>query len=165
MTRTSKTLSDIQAAGSVACTSEMASGSWMPDPFWSSLPPSRFRYHAVSQPSFSSFFAQAADHQPFQLYNIIGHISDCQGCGNKFTRPPTPPNDLCWQHKEWRSFSVDNCPQTKFSPAYCQVSLFCLQNKWPMFHPGMVVITPEISIKLNQVHKDFLLSFRITSFD
>ena len=96
--------------------------------------------------------------RPFYLYFICGNISVCQGCGNKFWKPPTPPYDLCLQHKEWRSFSVDNCPQTKFSPAYYHVSLFCVQRNWPMFHPANVVVTPEISIKLNQVHKDFLSS-------
>ena len=126
--------------------------SWM-HPYWPSSPPS-FSYDI---PPFSPSPTQAED-QPFYLYFICGNISVCQGCGNKFWKPPTPPYDLCLQYKEWRSFSVDNCPQTKFSPAYYHVSLFGVQRNWPMFHPANVVVTPEISIKLNQVHKDFLSS-------
>ena len=165
VTGSSNNISDVQAVVTACSTIQQpystvaphgasftSSNSWM-HPNWPSSAP--------FSPPFSPSSTQP-DNQPFYLYLICGNISACQGCGNKFSKPTAAPYDLCLQHKEWRSFSVDNCPQTKFSPAYYHVSLFCVQRNWPMFHPASVVVTPEISIKLNEVHKDFLSSIGIT---
>lgn len=40
------------------------------------------------------------------LYFIVGNISNCAGCGNKYSKPPALTYDLCIQHHEWRFYSI-----------------------------------------------------------
>lgn len=40
---------------------------------------------------------------PFVLSKIVGNISVCAGCRNKYPKQPTPPDDRCIRHKEWRT--------------------------------------------------------------
>lgn len=57
----------------------------------------------------------AEEFSPFNLCFIIGNISKCAGCGNKYTKCPMPPYDLCIQHCEWRSFTLSGgTPQICF---------------------------------------------------
>ena len=74
---------------------------------------------SIPMPPFSSPFAHcqtlpppmADDSPPFNLHFISGNISKCAGCGNKYVKPAMPPYDLCIQHKEWRSFTVNGIQQ------------------------------------------------------
>ena len=84
----------------------------------------------------------------FHLWQYFSVKAVATSSGN---HAPAPPYDLCLQHKEWPSFSVDNCPQTKISPACYHLSLFCVKRNWPMFH----VVFPEISINLIKIIKSF----------
>ena len=97
---------------------------------------------------------------PFNLARIVGNISKCAGCGNKYCKPLVPPYDLCVQHREWRSFtSPGGGPQSKFLPSYYHVNLQCIRRNWPLFSPRHLIISPEMSSKLTPVHKEFLASF------
>ena len=99
---------------------------------------------------------------PFNLARIVGNISKCAGCGNKYCKPPVPPYDLCVQHREWRSFtSPGGGPQSKFSPSYYHVNLQCIRRNWPLFSPRHLIISPEMSSKLKPVHKEFKVEGRI----
>ncbi len=99
----------------------------------------------------------------FTLSTIAGNISKCAGCGNKYSKPPVPPYDLCVQHREWRSYtSPGGGPQSKFSPAYYHVNVLCIRKNWPLFSPRDLIVSPEMSFKLLSVHKQFLSSFGYT---
>ena len=90
---------------------------------------------------------------PFNLCFISGNITKCAGCGNRYLKPPTPPYDLCVQHREWRSFvPPGSTPQRKFSPAYYHLHLLCIKANWPMFNPQELVITEEMASKLGNEH-------------
>ena len=57
------------------------------------------------QPQQAPVPPMAEEFSPFNLCFIVGNISKCAGCGNKYAKPPLPPYDLCIQHREWRSFT------------------------------------------------------------
>jgi len=91
---------------------------------------------------------------------ISGNISKCSGCGNKYSKTPLPPYDLCVQHSQWRSYTLPNGdPQSKFSNAYYHVNLPCIRRNWPHFSQADLIISPEMSLKLTPVHREFLASF------
>ena len=115
-------------------------------------------WYADLQPSPPPPMAQ--DESPFKLSVISRNISKCSGCGNKYSKPPLPPYDLCVQHSQWRSYTLPNGdPQSKFSNAYYHVNLPCIRRNWPHFSPADLIISPEMTLKLTPVHKDFLASF------
>lgn len=102
----------------------------------------------------------AENNSPFILCLIAGNISKCAGCGNKYTKPVSPPHDLCIQHREWRTFTPSGgISQSKFSNAYYHVNLPCIHHKWPLFTPRELIITPEVYEKLGQQHYDLLATF------
>ena len=45
------------------------------------------------------------DSHPFTLCKISGNIKVCAGCRNKYPKSPSPPDDLCIKHQEWRELS------------------------------------------------------------
>lgn len=101
----------------------------------------------------------AQDTSEFVLVKIA-NVCKCAGCSNKYAKPTVPPFDLCVQHREWRYFtSPTGSQQSKFSPAYYHVNLPCIHHKWPQFSPSDLVISQEMSLKLTQIHKDFLSAF------
>ena len=101
----------------------------------------------------------AEEASPFNLCFISGNIAKCAGCNNKYIKPPTPPYDLCVQHREWRSYTPPGGDkQSKFSPAHYHVNLLCIRRNWPTFNQRELSISSEVSSKLTQVHKVFLTS-------
>ena len=53
---------------------------------------------------------------PFSLVFVSGNISVCAGCSNHYPKPIMAPYDVSVWHTEWRSFTVDGTPKSKFSP-------------------------------------------------
>ena len=103
------------------------------------------------QPQQAPVPPMAEEFSTFNLCFIVGNISKCAGCGNKYAEPPLPPYDLCIQHREWRSFTPSGgTPQSKFSPAYYHVNVVCLQKMWPSFSPQDLNIAPEVFQRLGQ---------------
>ena len=122
------------------------------------MPP--FPEPVVSPPSVASRPpAAASESSLFTLVFITGNISVCAGCSNRYPKRPTAPYDVCVRHTEWRSFTLDGTPKSKFAPAYYHVNLLCLQKNWSSFHPLNLVIQPEIFQKLTDAHIHFLREF------
>ena len=98
------------------------------------------------------------DSSPFVLCFIQGNISTCFGCKQKYLKPLVPPHDLCIRHEEWRSFTVQNTPQSRYGNAYYHVNLSCVQTQWPLWNPYMLTIPQEVNVKLQEVHKQMLFA-------
>ena len=121
--------------------------------------PSYLPCNSMWTPPYTDWYADlppplmAQDKAPFKLAVISGNISKCSGCGNKYSKPPLPPYDLCIQHSQWRSYTLPNGdPQSKFSNAYYDVNLPFIRRNWPHFSPADLIISPEMSLKLTPVH-------------
>lgn len=52
-------------------------------------------------------------------------------------------HDICVGHEEWRSFTVQDTPQSRYGNAYYHVNIACIQSQWPLFHPSELIIMPE----------------------
>ena len=101
----------------------------------------------------------AATESPFTLVFITGNISVCAGCSSRYPKPATDPYDICVRHTEWRLFTVDGTPKSKFAPAYYHANHPCLQKNWPSFHASNFVIQPDVFQKLSDSHIHFLRQF------
>ena len=71
----------------------------------------------------------------FRLCFRTGNISVCNGCRNKFDKKAAPPNDLCVQHAEWRTYTspVTSQPESRYGNAYYHANPSCIIHKWPHF--------------------------------
>ena len=102
----------------------------------------------------------AEENPQFKLCFIVGNISKCTGCGNRYPKPAIPPYDICVQHREWRSFfSPGGAQQSRFAPAYYHVNVSCIQKNWPMFQPHQLTVAVDVLSKLTPQHKDILAMF------
>ena len=122
-----------------------------------------FAYMPSAAPhSLSTYFSpsppMAEEQSPFRLWFISGNISKCAGCNNKYSKPPTPPYDLCVQHKEWRTFTptAGGDSQSKFSPAYYHLNLPCIHRNWPMFDPQCLSVCEDVKSKMTPLHWEYL---------
>ena len=138
---------------------------WSPDSYMSQsmlpsvLPPPPSLPPPPPFPPFPVTLPMAETASPFNLCFISGNIAKCAGCNNKYVKPPTAPYDLCVQHREWRSYTPPGGEkQSKFSPAYYHVNVFCIRRNWPAFNQCELTISSEVASKLTQVHKDYLSS-------
>ena len=135
----------------------------MPSYFDSHRPPDWYSsynmYPHISTPQ-PTVPPMAEEYTPFVLCYIVGNISKCAGCGNKYTKPVVPPYDICIQHREWRSFTPSGgTPQSKFSNVYYHVNLLCIKKKWPTFSPHDLVVHLEVREKLGPQHASLLSMF------
>ena len=96
---------------------------------------------------------------PFRLMFISGNISVCFGCQSRYNKDLGPPNDLCIQHKENRSFTQNGQLQYRFGNAYYHVNVDCVRRMWSTFAPSMLLIEPDIDELLSHAHKSFLNDF------
>ena len=102
---------------------------------------------------------------PFTLCKISGNISICAGCRNKYPKHPTPPDDLCIRHQEWREYipTGSQVPQSRFGNTYYHFSTLCVRMRCPEFVPVLLDIPREILLELDHVHKERLqFEFQIT---
>ena len=67
----------------------------------------------VSASTFASPSAECM--QKFFIKFIVGNISVCYGCRNRYPKNPKPPDDICLQTEEWRQFTPAGSllPQTR----------------------------------------------------
>ena len=95
---------------------------------------------------------------PFRVSFISGNINVCYGCKQKYLKEFGPPNDICIQHEEWRTYMymVGGTFQSRFGNAYYHASIACGHLVWPSFQPSMLVVLPAIECKLQGVHKSLL---------
>ena len=49
-----------------------------------------------------------------------------------------PPNDICIQHEEWRTYMVGGTSQSRFGNAYYHASIACVHLVWPSFQLSML---------------------------
>ena len=91
----------------------------------------------------------------FRLCFRTGNISVCSGCRNKFDKQAKPPNDLCVQHEEWRSYTspVSKLPKSWFGNAYYHANPHCILARWPRFSPGDLLVPEDIQSRLSPQHK------------
>ena len=96
---------------------------------------------------------------PFELAFISGNISICRGCRQKYTKPVTPPLDLCIRHKEWQEFLGPlGTPQTRYGNVYYHCNIPCVRSRNPEFEPTMLRVHPSIAMQLMPVHTEYLAS-------
>jgi hypothetical protein len=96
---------------------------------------------------------------PFELAFISGNISVCRGCRQKYTKPVTPPLDLCIRHKEWQEFLGPlGTPQTRYGNVYYHCNIPCIRSRNPEFEPAMLCVHPIIAMQLMPVHTEYLAS-------
>ena len=97
----------------------------------------------------------------FRVCFRSGNISICSGCCNKFDKNSLPPDDICVQHEEWRSYisPATRLPESRFGNAYYHVSVQCITARWPMFFPGHVIVPVDVQSRLLPQHK--LLLFNV----
>ena len=89
-------------------------------------PPSPYSQHPGAYPS-TPPMPGAMPPLPFTLCKIIGNISICDGCRNRYSKHPNPPDDLCIRHQEWREFTPpgSQVPQSRFGNTYYHFSVTC----------------------------------------
>ena len=126
-----------------------------PPPMWFPPPqPSCMPFGAASPPVTSTMPPPS----PYTLCKIAGNISVCAGCRNKYPKHPSPPEDLCIKHQEWREYTPtgSQTPQCRFGNVYYYFSARCVQLRCPEFIPNYLEIPPEISSELDPSHKERL---------
>ena len=137
------------------CTARVHSSSYLSSP--SGLP-----FHPSAPPpllqSPSTLHHNRSRERPFKLHFICGNISRCAGCKGKYTKPASPPHNLCVQHEEWRQMTYPNSasPSTKFGNSYYHADINCIQVNWPDFTSHQLVIPPGICATLLPEHWTYL---------
>ena len=96
--------------------------------------------------------------RPFTLTKIVGNISVCAGCRNRYPKQPTPPDDLCIRHQEWREYvpAGSQTPQSRFGNTYYHFTPYCVWLRCPGFVPTLLEVPPELCSQLDPTHKDRL---------
>jgi len=97
-----------------------------------------------------------ASMQTFYVKFIVGNISICFGCRNKYRKPAIPPDDICLQTEEWRQFTPvgSQVPQCCWSNTYYHLQANCVRSKWPMFNPQIqVIIERDVVAQLQDSHR------------
>ena len=107
---------------------------------------------------YPAFPSQQTSPEIFRLCFRSGNISVCNGCRNKFDKKAKPPDDLCVQHEEWRSYTspVSRLPESRFGNAYYHAKPCCIIARWPTFTPSDIIISDEIRSRLLPEHKTVL---------
>ena len=90
----------------------------------------------------------------FELTFVVGNISVCRGCRQRYPKPAIPPLDLCIRHKEWQEF-IDPFQQ-KFGNVYYHANIPCVQVHWPNFKSSWLCVGPPVIAKLTEVHLEYL---------
>ena len=95
---------------------------------------------------------------PFTLCKISGNISVCAGCRNKYSKQPTPPDDLCIRHQEWREYVAagSQTPQSRFGNTYYHFNPQCVWIRCPGFIPSCLEVPPDIFSMLDISHRERL---------
>ena len=101
----------------------------------------------------------ASVQSPFELAFISGNIRVCRGCRQKYSKPVSPPLDLCIRHKEWQEYLGPlGTPQTRFGNVYYHCNIPCVRSRNPDFEPSMLLVHPSIAMQLMPIHTEFLTS-------
>ena len=96
---------------------------------------------------------------PFELAFISGNIRVCRGCKQKYTKPTSPPLDLCVRQKEWQEYLGPlGTPQTRYGNVYYHCNIPCIRSRNPDFEPTMLSVHPSITMQLMPVHTEYLSS-------
>ena len=98
--------------------------------------------------------------QPFTLCRISGNIKVCAGCRNRYPKSPSPPNDLCIRHQEWREYfdrgskgaQVQKC---RFGNAYYHFNPSCIKLRFPSFDASQLIIPEDLDLR--NTHKERLI--------
>lgn len=118
----------------------------------------------IAPPYFPSYPPPSMDpfsnsQHPFRIHFVTGNISVCHGCKGRYHKDLGPPHDLCVQHEEWRTFTVSgSTPQSRFSNVYYHANIACIFAVWPSFVMSSLVVPPDVLVRLNYEHKQWLYS-------
>ena len=93
------------------------------------------------------------DRSPYTLCFITGNIRVCRGCRQKYTKPCTPPMDLCIQHQEWQQFTPPgaSAAQVRYGNVYYHCNIPCIQAQCPSFTADMLIIPAQIALFRQQI--------------
>ena len=93
----------------------------------------------------------------FELTFVVGNISVCRGCRQRYPKPAIPPLDLCIRHKEWQEFiDPSGKLQQKFGNVYYHANIPCVQVRWLNFESSWLSVGPPVIAKLTEVHLEYL---------
>ena len=97
--------------------------------------------------------------QKFFVRFIVGNISVCYGCRNRYSKNAKPPDDLCLQTEEWRQYTPTGSllPQSHWANTYYHMHVNCVRLRWKMFDPQTQVIVDDIKDRLLCEHKEKIL--------
>ena len=98
--------------------------------------------------------------QKFFIKFILGNISVCYGCWNRYSKSPELPDDICLQTEEWRQFTPAGSllSQTRWSNTYYHLHVNCAHLKWPTFNLlTQVIVEENIQAHLLDSHKEIIL--------
>ena len=98
---------------------------------------------------------------PSTLCKISENISVCAGCRNRYPKQPSPPDDFCIRHQEWREYMSPNTsvPQSRFGNVYYHFIPRCVWFCIWDFVPSALYIPAEVVAQLTGVHKQHLQIF------
>ena len=99
--------------------------------------------------------------EPFILCFVIGNISVCYGCRQKYPKPASPPHDICVKHKEWREYFPpgSSTSSSRYGNVYYHCNLPCIRAKCPFFEPSMLQIPAQIAAQLLPIHTEYLSTY------
>ena len=92
----------------------------------------------------------------FELSFVVGNISVCRGCRQRYPKPAIPPLNLCIRHKEWQEFLQSGKLQQKFGNVYYHANIPCVQVRWPNFESSWVHVSADVFPELTDVHWNYL---------
>ena len=109
-------------------------------------------------PPLIPYYSPGGNSGPFTLTFIVGNISICRGCRQKFSKPPRPPNDLCVRHQEWQEFTPRgfSTPQRRFGNVYYHCNVPCILARCPQFTADKLQIPPTIIVQMLPVHTQYI---------
>lgn len=111
------------------------------------------------QPGYQQGYQSCVPHQqppssPFVLSKITGNISVCAGCRNKYPKNPSPPDNFCIKHQEWREYTPSRTQnaQKKFGNVYYHFTPQCVWLRCAWFIPSTLEVPSDIYAEVTDEH-------------
>lgn len=103
---------------------------------------------------------------PCILKFVSGNIRICQSCRGSLRSeagtPLSPPLDLCvarlGKRQYWNSTANERCVPSKETNSHYCARVACVQFAYPTFVSSSLVVPDNVLVKLNSVHKNYLVT-------